>query len=149
MTINTTKKHFYSYRITSSYVFFNNIKLFPPKQLPTKKKSAAVCVQRKHRLHLGGGNKSRGSFPPHFNIFLIIHHKKQTVAPDISTFSLHTESINKTQETIKEWISLTEDGKPGGTFRTFFVWMSVVEKQNKTIKQHMTVRQAERLSFLV
>lgn len=28
-------------------------------------------------------------------------------------------------------LSLTEDGKPGGTFRTFFVWMSEREKEGK------------------
>lgn len=33
-------------------------------------------------------------------------------------------------------LSLTEDGKPGGTFRTFFVWMSKRGgKNNKTIDE--------------
>lgn len=33
--------------------------------------------------------------------------------------------------------SLTEDGKPGGTFRTFFVWTS--ERERKSTKQYMRV----------
>lgn len=36
----------------------------------------------------------------------------------------------------KSMLSLTEDGKPGGTFRTFFVWMSKRGgKNNKTIDE--------------
>lgn len=31
----------------------------------------------------------------------------------------------------KGMLSLTEDGKPGGTFRTFFVWMSKRKKKRK------------------
>lgn len=40
-------------------------------------------------------------------------------------------------------LSLTEDGKPGGTFRTFFVWTSRREKEaNKTTHEGLTGREA-------
>lgn len=47
------------------------------------------------------------------------------------------DTIEMTQEKKQGISSLTEDGKPGGTFRTFFVWTS--ERERKSTKQYMRV----------
>lgn len=39
-------------------------------------------------------------------------------------------------------LSLTEDGRPGGTFRTFFGWISEREGEKKNVKQYVRVYQA-------
>lgn len=44
---------------------------------------------------------------------------------------------DKKKEKKKGISSLTEDGKPGGTFRTFFVWTS--ERERKATKQYVRV----------
>ena len=57
----------------------------------------------------------------------------------------HTWSSDNTSVIIKKGIlSLTEDGKPGGTFRTFFGWTSEreIKKRNKTIHEGLTGQEA-------
>lgn len=124
--------------------------LIPPKQEPTTKSrqlfvssSAPTAASSSSRqIH-----KTWQRVQLLYNLMFFFRHKTSSAihqhAGASAAFSsaTHTWSSDNTSKIIRKkgMLSLTEDGKPGGTFRTFFVWTSEREKKsNKTIHEGLT-----------
>lgn len=73
---------------------------------------------------------------PHTSTLSFFGHKAgeanvQQPFPQWHTLQRPITLLNNNNNKKKDMLSLTEDGKPGGTFRTFFVWMSNRKKKRK------------------